>query len=97
MSELKSTKDYVWFKLIALLFSRKFIVMAIVVALSFGLELHPDVQAAIILVAGVTFSLLTYLEDKARLGQQVTLEEILNKLYDLLDIEDDEFSDDTPK
>ena len=95
MNELKSTKDYIWFKLIALLFSRKFIVLAIVVALSFGLQLHPDVQAAILLVAGVTFSLLTYLEDKARLGQSVTLEEILDKIYELLDIDDGEA--DTPK
>ena len=95
MNELKSTKEYIWFKLIALLFSRKFIVLAIVVALSFGLQLHPDVQAAILLVAGVTFSLLTYLEDKARLGQSVTLEEILDKIYDLLDIDDSEA--DTPK
>ena len=94
MNEMKSNKDYVIFKLLGLFFSHKFIVLVLVVALSFGLSLDPDVQAAIILVAGVTFSILKYLEDKARLGQSVTWDEILDRLYDLLDVDEE---DETPK
>lgn len=91
---MKTNKEYAIFKLMALFFSRKFLAIAIAVAISFGLNLHPDVQAAILMVGATTFAILTYLEDKARLGQSVTLAEILDKLYELLDIDEDE---DTPK
>ena len=84
--QLKSSKDYAIFKLVALLFSHKFIVLVLAVAVSFGLPLHPEVHAAIVMVAGVTFSILKYLEDKAKAGLNVTVEELLDKLAELLDL-----------
>lgn len=95
---MKTNKDYAIFKLVGLLFSHKFMVLLLVVLASFGLRLDAEVHAAILVVAGVTFSLLKYLEDKARLGQSISWEELLDKLSDLIESlpgEDD--GEETPK
>lgn len=80
-----SNKDYAIFKLVGLLFSHKFIVLTLAVAVSFGLRLPAEVHAAILLVAGVTFSILKYLEDKAKAGQPLTAEEIIGLFAKWLD------------
>lgn len=68
-----TTIEYYLEKLLGLLGSRKFWVMAFAAAISFGLDISPEMQALVILVATSIFSIGTAVEDSARWKGGVTI------------------------